>query len=32
MNEIAPGIVHWKAKHPGIGADVSCYYLPAEPS
>jgi len=30
MNEIAPGIVHWKAKHPSIGADVSCYYLPAE--
>jgi len=30
MNEIAPGIVHWKAKHPNIGAEVSCYYLPAE--
>jgi hypothetical protein len=30
MNEIAPGIVHWKARHPKIGADVSCYYLPAE--
>ena len=30
MNEIAPGIVHWKARHPKIGAEVSCYYLPAE--
>ena len=30
MNEIAPGIVHWKAKHPNIGADVSCYYLTGE--
>ena len=30
MNEIAPGIVHWKAKHPKIGAEVSSYYLPAE--
>jgi len=30
MNEIVPGVFHWKAKHPNIGADVSCYYLPAE--
>ena len=30
MNEITPGIVHWKAKHPKIGAEVSSYYLPAE--
>ena len=30
MNEIVPGIVHWKAHHPNIGADVSCYYLVAE--
>lgn len=30
MNEITPGIVHWKAHHPKIGAEVSCYYLPAE--
>lgn len=27
MNEIIPGVFHWKAKHPNIGADVSCYYL-----
>jgi glyoxylase-like metal-dependent hydrolase (beta-lactamase superfamily II) len=30
MNEIVPGVFHWKAKHPNIGADVSCYYLAAE--
>jgi glyoxylase-like metal-dependent hydrolase (beta-lactamase superfamily II) len=30
MNEIAPGIFHWKARHPKIGADVSCYYLREE--
>jgi glyoxylase-like metal-dependent hydrolase (beta-lactamase superfamily II) len=30
MNEIAPGIVHWKAKHPKIGAEVSSYYLTEE--
>jgi hypothetical protein len=30
MNEIAPGVFHWKAKHPKIGIEVSCYYLPAE--
>ena len=27
MNEIVPGVFHWKEKHPNIGADVSCYYL-----
>jgi len=27
MNEIAPGIFHWKTRHPNIGADVSSYYL-----
>lgn len=27
MNEIVPGVVHWKAHHPNIGAEVSCYYL-----
>ena len=30
MNEIIPGVVHWKAKHPKIGAEVSCYYLTSE--
>jgi glyoxylase-like metal-dependent hydrolase (beta-lactamase superfamily II) len=30
MNDIVPGVVHWKTKHPKIGADVSCYYLTAE--
>ena len=30
MNEIVPGVFHWKAKHPNIGAEVSCYYLSAE--
>jgi hypothetical protein len=28
MHEIAPGIHHWTAKHPNIGADVSSYWLP----
>ena len=27
MNEIVAGIVHWTARHPNIGADVSSYYL-----
>src|SRR5829696_8370245 len=27
MEEIAPGIFHWKAKHPKIGIEVSSYYL-----
>lgn len=30
MQEIAPGIWHWTAFHPGIKSDVSSYYLPAE--
>jgi glyoxylase-like metal-dependent hydrolase (beta-lactamase superfamily II) len=29
MREIAPGIVHWTARHPGIGEEVSSYLLPA---
>jgi hypothetical protein len=28
MDEIAPGIRHWKAEHPNLGADVSSYWLP----
>ncbi len=28
MEEIAPGIWHWKAQHPRIGAEVSSYFLP----
>jgi hypothetical protein len=31
MQEIAPGIWHWTARHPKIGIDVSSYYL-AEPA
>src|SRR5437763_7846217 len=27
MDEIIPGIQHWKARHPNIGADVSSYLL-----
>jgi hypothetical protein len=27
MDDVIPGIVHWKAKHPNIGADVSSYLL-----
>ena len=27
MNEIVHGVVHWKARHPNIGAEVSSYYL-----
>jgi hypothetical protein len=27
MTEIAPGIHHWTARHPKIGADVSSYFL-----
>ena len=30
MQEIAPGIWHWVARHPRIKIDVSSYYLPAE--
>ena len=28
MEEIAPGITHWMARHPKIGTDVSSYWLP----
>jgi glyoxylase-like metal-dependent hydrolase (beta-lactamase superfamily II) len=28
VEEIAPGIWHWKAKHPKIGIEVSSYFLP----
>jgi hypothetical protein len=28
MEEIAPGIHHWTARHRGIGIDVSSYWLP----
>jgi hypothetical protein len=28
MRELAPGIFHWTAKHPNIGADVSSYWIP----
>ncbi len=27
MNEIAPGVFHWKQMHPNIKTEVSCYYL-----
>ena len=27
MNEILPGVWHWTARHPRIGADVSSYFL-----
>ena len=27
MNEVIPGILHWQARHPRIGADVSSYLL-----
>lgn len=30
MEEIAPGIWHWTARHPEIGIRVSSYHLPAE--
>jgi hypothetical protein len=30
VQEIAPGIWHWTARHPRIGIEVSSYYLPAE--
>ena len=30
MNEILPGVVHWKAMHPNIGTEVSSYYLVEE--
>ena len=28
MDEIAPGILHWKATHPNLGIDVSSYWIP----
>lgn len=27
MNEILPGVVHWKKVHPNLGIEVSSYYL-----
>src|SRR3954452_19711419 len=27
MDEVIPGVLHWKARHPNIGADVSSYLL-----
>ena len=27
MNEIVPGVFHWKQTHPNIKIEVSCYYL-----
>src|SRR5690242_19893979 len=27
IHELIPGVVHWSAKHPNIGVDVSSYYL-----
>jgi hypothetical protein len=30
MDIIAPGIVHWTARRPQIGMDVSSYYLTDE--
>lgn len=27
MNEILPGVVHWKKVHPNLGMEVSSYYL-----
>jgi hypothetical protein len=27
MEEIAPGVFHWKARHPRIRSDVSSYYV-----
>lgn len=30
MNEILPGLYHWKTRHPNIGVDVSSYYLVGE--
>jgi hypothetical protein len=28
MEEIAPGLWHWTARHPRIGSDVSSYFVP----
>jgi hypothetical protein len=30
MDEIAPGIRHWKTRHPRIGMEVSSYFLPEQ--
>jgi hypothetical protein len=30
MDEIAPGILHWTARHPKIGMEVSSYWLPGQ--
>jgi hypothetical protein len=30
MQEIAPGLWHWTARHPHIGSPVSSYYLRPE--
>jgi hypothetical protein len=30
MQEIAPGLWHWTARHPHIGSEVSSYYLHSE--
>ena len=30
MEEIAPGLWHWSARHPHIGSTVSSYYLESE--
>jgi hypothetical protein len=27
VDEVIPGILHWRARHPGIGVDVSSYLL-----
>lgn len=27
MDEVIPGVLHWQARHPSIGADVSSYLL-----
>ena len=27
MNDVIPGILHWQARHPNIGVDVSCYLI-----
>jgi hypothetical protein len=30
MKEIAPGILHWTARHPKINSEVSSYWLPGQ--
>jgi hypothetical protein len=29
MDEVLPGVRHWTAKHPKIGIEVSCHWVPA---